>query len=57
MYTLFYVEACNEFVGPISASLRPGNTASFEDCRSGGDLNCRVKTSRTKTERANEKFD
>ena len=25
------MEACNEFVGPISASLRPSNTASFEE--------------------------
>ena len=23
--------ACDEFAGPISASLRPGNTASFEE--------------------------
>ena len=28
---LHYAEACNEFVGPISASLRPGYTASFEE--------------------------
>ena len=27
---MYYAEACNEFSGPISASLRPGNTASFE---------------------------
>ena len=26
-----YAEACNELVGPISASLRPGNTAPFEE--------------------------
>ena len=26
-----YAEACNEFVGHISASLRPGNTAPFEE--------------------------
>ena len=30
LYTLYYAEACNEFAGPISASLRPGNTAPFE---------------------------
>ena len=28
--SLYYVEVCNEFAGPISASLRPGNTAPFE---------------------------
>ena len=27
---MVYAEACNELVGPISASLRPGNTAPFE---------------------------
>ena len=26
-----YAKACNEFAGPISASLRPGNTAPFEE--------------------------
>ena len=26
-----YAEACNELAGPISASLRPGNTAPFEE--------------------------
>ena len=26
-----YGKACNEFAGPISASLRPGNTAPFEE--------------------------
>ena len=31
LYSLYYAEACNEFAGPISASLRPGNTASFEE--------------------------
>ena len=28
---LRYIEACNELVGPISASLRLGNTASFKE--------------------------
>ena len=27
----YYAEACNEFAGPISVSLRPGNTALFEE--------------------------
>ena len=31
LYSLDYAEACNEFAGPISASLRPGNTAPFEE--------------------------
>ena len=31
LYSLHYAEACNEFAGPISASLRPGNIASFEE--------------------------
>ena len=31
LYLLYYAEACNEIAGPISASLRPGNTASFEE--------------------------
>ena len=30
-YFLYYAEACYEFAGPISASLRPGNTALFEE--------------------------
>ena len=30
-FLLYYLEACNEFAGPISKSLRPGNTASFEE--------------------------
>ena len=30
LYSLDYAEACNELAGLISASLRPGNTASFE---------------------------
>ena len=31
LYSLDYAEACNELAGPISASLRPSNTASFEE--------------------------
>ena len=31
LFLLYYDEACNELVGPISASLRPGYTASFEE--------------------------
>ena len=31
LYSLYYAEACNELSGPNSASLRPGNTASFEE--------------------------
>ena len=31
LYSLDYAEACNELAGPISASLRPGNTALFEE--------------------------
>ena len=35
---MYYSEACNEFVGPISVSLRPGNTTSFKEMsHSGGD--------------------
>ena len=30
-YSLYYAEACNEFAGPIFASLRSDNTASFEE--------------------------
>ena len=30
LYSLYYAKACNEFAGPISASLRPGKTAAFE---------------------------
>ena len=29
LYSLYYAEACNKFAGPISASLRLGNTAPF----------------------------
>ena len=29
--SLYYAVACNEFAGPIFASLRPGNTSSFEE--------------------------
>ena len=28
---LYYAQACYELAGPISASLRPGNTAPFEE--------------------------
>ena len=31
LYLLDYAEACNELAGPISASLRLGNTAPFEE--------------------------
>ena len=31
LYSLYCAEAWNELTGPISASLRPGNTASFEE--------------------------
>ena len=31
LYSLHYAEACNELAGPISASLRPGNTAPFKE--------------------------
>ena len=31
LYSLYYVEACNELAGPISASLASGNTASIEE--------------------------
>ena len=31
LYSIYYAKACIEFVGNISASLRPGNTASFEE--------------------------
>ena len=31
LYLLDYAEVCNELAGPISASLRPGNTAPFEE--------------------------
>ena len=31
LYSLDYAKACNELAGPISASLRPGNTAPFEE--------------------------
>ena len=30
LYPLCYTKACNEFAGPISALLRPGDTASFK---------------------------
>ena len=31
LQSLYYAEACNKFARPISASLCPGNTASFEE--------------------------
>ena len=31
LYSLYYAKACNELAGISSASLRPGNTASFEE--------------------------
>ena len=31
LHSLCYAEACNELAGPISTSLRPDNTASFEE--------------------------
>ena len=31
LYSLYYVEACNELAGPVSALLHPGNTAPFEE--------------------------
>ena len=34
---LYYAEACSEFAVPISASLRPGNTASSEKMLNGGE--------------------
>ena len=56
------MEACNEFVGPISASLCPSNTASFEEMskrwRTIGDtvlnstsLRFEPQTSRSRDER------
>ena len=31
LYSLYHAEACNEFAGPNSASLRPGNIAPFKE--------------------------
>ena len=31
LYSLYYAKACNKFLGPISASLRLGNEAPFEE--------------------------
>ena len=31
LHSPYYTQACNELAGPFSASLRPGNTASFEE--------------------------
>ena len=36
LYLLYYDEARNQLTEPISASVRPGKTAPFEKCRSGG---------------------
>ena len=36
--SLYFHEVCNDFAGPISASLHPGNTAPFfKKCCSGGE--------------------
>ena len=35
---LYYAEACNEFVGPISSSLRWATQFLLKKCRSGGEL-------------------
>ena len=32
-YSLYYAEACNKLAEPISASLRPDNTAFFEEMK------------------------
>ena len=41
LYSLYYAEACNEFVEPFYASLHPGNIASLEEMsqrwRAGGN--------------------
>ena len=37
LYSLYVAEACNEFTEFISASLRPGNTASLKKCSSDVD--------------------
>ena len=37
LYSLYYAEAYNELSETISASLRPGNTACFEEICSGGE--------------------
>ena len=55
-------EACNELVGPISASLRPGNTASIEEISRSVRSRCNIvsdltgprfepRTTRSKDER------
>ena len=31
LYSLYCTELCNEFAGPISVSLRPGNAVPFEE--------------------------
>ena len=38
LYSLYYAEACNEFAGPIPASLRPRATQlPPKKCRNGGE--------------------
>ena len=60
---MHYAEACKELTGPISASLSPGNTASFEGMsqqwRAVGntvfhltDPQCELQTIRLRDERA-----
>ena len=31
LHSLYYAKACNNFAGPISTSLRSGNTATFKE--------------------------
>ena len=38
LYLMYYAKAGNQNVGPISASLRLGNTASTKKCCSSGEL-------------------
>ena len=60
VYSLYYAEVCTEFAGPISASLRPGNTAPLVEMSqrwravdktvsdsTGRDLNLRLPASET----------
>ena len=46
LYSLDYVEVCNEFPGPVSASLRPGSNALIEEMlqrwRSVGSTVCNL---------------
>ena len=49
LYSLYYTEPCNELARPISASLCPGNTASFEEtCNVDGSLatQCPIRPAR-----------